>query len=186
MPVPHPEPNAAAKGTGMPRAASLISREVLPFAAWLLALALAALLVDAVLHYFDQVWVGRWLGIPGVALILASLHYSLRKRKIVTRGNPVTLLRRHEVMAWAGSLLVLVHAGMDFGAEYAGMMLAEAEKTRDAAAIAKAKAEAAQFARDYAQPWWRMGVTATEILPVGLLVSLMAAGWLSRRHAAVA
>jgi hypothetical protein len=31
-----------------------------------------------------------------------------------------------------------------------------------------------------------MGVTATEILPVGLLVSLMAAGWLSRRHAAVA
>jgi hypothetical protein len=87
------------------------------------------------------------------------------------------------VLAWEAALAV---TGMDFGAEYAGMMLAEAEKTRDAAAIAKAKAEAAQFARDYAQPWWRMGVTATEILPVGLLVSLMAAGWLSRRHAAVA
>jgi hypothetical protein len=123
MPVPHPEPNAAAKGTGMPRAASLISREVLPFAAWLLALALAALLVDAVLHYFDQVWVGRWLGIPGVALILASLHYSLRKRKIVTRGNPVTLLRRHEVMAWVGSLLVLVHAGIHFNAVLAWLAL---------------------------------------------------------------
>jgi hypothetical protein len=123
MPVPHPEPNAAAKGTGMPRAASLISREVLPFAAWLLALALAALLVDAVLHHFDQVWVGRWLGIPGVALILASLHYSLRKRKIVTRGNPVTLLRRHEYMAWAGSLLVLVHAGIHFNAVLAWLAL---------------------------------------------------------------
>jgi hypothetical protein len=123
MPVPHPEPNAAAKGTGMPRAASLISREVLPFAAWLLALALAALLVDAVLHYFDQVWVGRWLGIPGVALILVSLHYSLRKRKIVTRGNPVTLLRRHEYMAWAGSLLVLVHAGIHFNAVLAWLAL---------------------------------------------------------------
>ena len=107
----------------MPRAASLISREVLPFAAWLLALALAALLVDAVLHYFDQVWVGRWLGIPGVALILASLHYSLRKRKIVTRGNPVTLLRRHEYMAWAGSLLVLVHAGIHFNAVLAWLAL---------------------------------------------------------------
>lgn len=105
----------------MPRAASLISREVLPFAAWLLAL--AALLVDAVLHYFDQVWVGRWLGIPGVALILASLHYSLRKRKIVTRGNPVTLLRRHEVMAWVGSLLVLVHAGIHFNAVLAWLAL---------------------------------------------------------------
>jgi hypothetical protein len=123
MPVPHPEPNAAAKGTGMPRAASLISREVLPFAASLLALALAALLVDAGLHVFDQVWVGRWLGIPGVALILASLHYSLRKRKIVTRGNPVTLLRRHEYMAWAGSLLVLVHAGIHFNAVLAWLAL---------------------------------------------------------------
>ena len=107
----------------MPRAASLISREVLPFAAWLLALAAAALLVDAALHYFDQVWVGRWLGIPGVALILASLHYSLRKRKIVTRGNPVTLLRRHEYMAWAGSLLVLVHAGIHFNAVLAWLAL---------------------------------------------------------------
>jgi hypothetical protein len=123
MPVPHPEPNAAAKGTGMPRAASLISREVLPFAAWLLALAAAALLVDAALHVFDQVWVGRWLGIPGVALILASLHYSLRKRKIVTRGNPVTLLRRHEYMAWTGSLLVLVHAGIHFNAVLAWLAL---------------------------------------------------------------
>ncbi len=107
----------------MPRAASLISREVLPFAAWLLALAAAALLVDAALHVFDQVWVGRWLGIPGVALILASLHYSLRKRKIVTRGNPVTLLRRHEYMAWTGSLLVLVHAGIHFNAVLAWLAL---------------------------------------------------------------
>ncbi|MCM0031353.1 hypothetical protein [Sandarakinorhabdus limnophila] len=107
----------------MPRSASLISREVLPFAASLLALAAAALLVDAALHHFDQVWVGRWLGIPGVALILASLHYSLRKRKIVTRGNPVSLLRRHEVMAWAGSLLVLVHAGIHFNAVLAWLAL---------------------------------------------------------------
>ncbi len=107
----------------MPRAASLISREVLPFAAWLLALALVALLVDAALHHFDQVWVGRWLGIPGVALILASLHYSLRKRMIVTRGNPVTLLRRHEYSAWAGSLLVLVHAGIHFNAVLAWLAL---------------------------------------------------------------
>ena len=114
----------------MPRAASLISREVLPFAASLLALALAALLVDAGLHVFDQVWVGRWLGIPGVALILASLHYSLRKRKIVTRGNPVTLLRRHEYMAWAGSLLVLVHAGIHFNAVLAWLALLARARTR--------------------------------------------------------
>ncbi len=108
----------------MPRAASLISREVLPFAASLLALALAALLIDAVLHHFDQVWVGRWLGIPGVVLILSSFAYSLRKRKITTTGNPLSLLHRHERMAWAGLLLVLVHAGIHFNAVLAWLAVA--------------------------------------------------------------
>lgn len=105
------------------RAARLISHEVLPFAASLLALAGFALLIDAALHYFDQVWVGRWLGIPGLALILSSFAYSLRKRKITTKGNPLVLLRRHERMAWAGSLLVLVHAGIHFNAILAWLAL---------------------------------------------------------------
>lgn len=105
------------------RPARLISREVLPFAASLLALAGLALLIDAVLHLSGMVWVGRWLGIPGVALILASFHYSLRKRKITTRGNPAVLLRRHERMTWIGSLLVLVHAGIHFNAVLAWMAL---------------------------------------------------------------
>ena len=43
-----------------------------------------------------------------------SLQRALRKRKIITSGNPVTLLRRHEYMAWLGSLLILVHAGIHF------------------------------------------------------------------------
>jgi hypothetical protein len=105
------------------RAASLISREVLPFAAALLILAGAALLIDAALHFSGLVWVGRWLGIPGVVLILASFAYSLRKRKIITRGKPMVLLRRHERMAWAGSLLVLVHAGIHFNAVLAWLAL---------------------------------------------------------------
>ena len=39
--------------------ASLISREVLPFYLALLALGVAALLLDALLHWFDAVWIGR-------------------------------------------------------------------------------------------------------------------------------
>ncbi|MGK7867692.1 hypothetical protein [Falsiroseomonas sp. E2-1-a20] len=95
---------------------SLINREVLPFVLALAALAAAALLLDLVLHLVDAVWIGRYLGIPGTALILLSLRYSLRKRKLITTGDPVSLLRRHEWMAWAGSLLVLVHAGIHFNA----------------------------------------------------------------------
>jgi len=93
-----------------------LNREVLPFLLALVALALAALLVDVLLHLFNVVWVGRYLGIPGTLLILGSFGYSLRKRNLIHAGKPLQLLRLHERMAWAGSLLVLVHAGIHFNA----------------------------------------------------------------------
>ena len=96
--------------------AHLLSREVLPFYLSLALLAAVALLCDALLHYFNVVWIGRYLGIPGTLLILGSFGYSLRKRKMIKSGQPVTLLRWHERMAWAGSLLILVHAGIHFNA----------------------------------------------------------------------
>ncbi len=96
--------------------ARLIRREVLPFVLSLAALAAVALLIDAALHLLDIVWIGRWLGIPGVVLILGSVSYSLRKRKVITVGKPAQFLRWHESLAWLGSLLVLVHAGIHFNA----------------------------------------------------------------------
>ncbi|MBK8838557.1 MAG: hypothetical protein IPO30_07655 [Hyphomonadaceae bacterium] len=98
------------------RHAHILTREVLPFLASLLALVALALLFDALLHLLNAVWVGRYLGIPGVLLIVGSFGYSLRKRKLIHAGKPVDLLRLHERMAWAGSLLVLVHAGIHFNA----------------------------------------------------------------------
>ncbi len=95
---------------------SLFTREVIPFFLQLALLGCAALGLDAILHWQDAVWIGRYLGIPGVLLIIGSFGYSLRKRKIITAGNPATLLRLHEWMAWAGSLLILVHAGIHFNA----------------------------------------------------------------------
>jgi hypothetical protein len=97
-------------------AGSVLRREVLQFSGALCLLALAALLVDLLLHRAGAVWVGRWLGIPGTLLIVASFAYSMRKRKWIRRGQPVVLLRWHEGLAWLGSLLVLVHAGIHFNA----------------------------------------------------------------------
>ncbi len=94
----------------------LLQREVLPFFLRLAALLVATLLVDAALHLLDAVWIGRYLGIPGVLLILGSFGHSLRKRGVIQGGNPVLLLRLHEWLAWAGSLLILVHAGIHFNA----------------------------------------------------------------------
>ncbi len=100
----------------MPLKARLFRREVLPFVAAFSLLAVLALALDGVLHLLDLLWVGRWLGIPGTLLIIGSTAYSLRKRKLIQRGHPAKLLRWHELLAWLGSLLVLVHAGVHFNA----------------------------------------------------------------------
>ena len=91
---------------------SLIRKEVLPFFKMFGALILATMITDALLHQFDLVWIGRWLGIPGVILILLSFFYSMRKRKKISFGKPMTLLILHETLTWLGALMILVHAGI--------------------------------------------------------------------------
>ncbi len=96
--------------------ANLITRQVLPSLLAFSALVAGALLIDAALHLLNAVWIGRYLGIPGTLLIILSFGYSLRKRKLISTGHPAQLLRWHERMAWLGSLMVLVHAGIHFNA----------------------------------------------------------------------
>ncbi|MBF0185018.1 MAG: hypothetical protein HQM06_11610 [Magnetococcales bacterium] len=95
---------------------SLWHQEVAPFFKLFLLLFLATLLGDFILHQFNLVWVGRYLGIPGTLLIIASLLYSLRKRKVVVSGNPKIFLRIHELFTWLGALMVMIHAGVHFNA----------------------------------------------------------------------
>jgi hypothetical protein len=93
---------------------SLWRGHVLPFFVLLGLLGVATLAGDYLLHKFNLVWVGRYMGIPGTLLIIASFWYSLRKRKVVTSGDARTWLKAHEFMAWLGSLMVLIHAGVHF------------------------------------------------------------------------
>ena len=95
---------------------SLWSGHVLPFTLLLGLLAGATLVGDYLLHRLNLVWVGRYMGIPGSLLIIASLYYSARKRKWVTTGDPKSLLKMHEFGTWLGSLMVLIHAGIHFNA----------------------------------------------------------------------
>jgi len=136
--------------------------------------------------------VGMAIGYAGMLLAFSMIVLAIRQHRDANLGGVIgfwpalvlglgisCIATVFYVLAWEAALAV---TAMDFGAEYAAMMVADAQKSGDAATIARVQAEAAQFARDYARPWWRMGVTATEILPVGLVVSLAAAGWLSRRR----
>src|SRR3546814_15860806 len=91
----------------------LILKEILPFYFRLVVLAAVTLFIDLILHLTDLVWIGRYLGIPGVILILLSFGHSLRQRGVIKSSNPVRLLRLHEWRSWIGATRVLVHAGID-------------------------------------------------------------------------
>jgi hypothetical protein len=80
------------------------------------------------------------------------------------------------VLAWEAALAV---THMDFAGGYARAMIAQqkaAGVTGDA--LAKFTADMERFRIQYANPFYRMPMTFTEIFPVGLLVSLASAGLL--------
>lgn len=93
---------------------NLWAKHVLPFIFLVLLLGLATIVGDYLLHRYNLVWIGRYLGIPGTLLILGSLLYSLRKRKMIASGDIKSWLRMHEIGTWLGSLMVLLHAGVHF------------------------------------------------------------------------
>jgi hypothetical protein len=95
---------------------TLLVRQVLPSLGWYVLLIVAALGTDWLLHRIGLEWVGRHLGIVGSAFLIASFGYSLRKRKLIQRGSPKTLLGLHEALSWIGAALILVHAGVHFNA----------------------------------------------------------------------
>ena len=94
----------------------LFVKYVLPFFQWYGLMILLAILVDYALHKLDMIYIGRRLGIIGTTVILFSFIYSLRKRKIIQSGSPKKLLALHEYLAWSGSVMLLVHAGIHFNA----------------------------------------------------------------------
>ena len=100
----------------LPGTATLWRNHILPFTLLVTLLGVATVIGDYLLHRLDLVWVGRYLGIPGTLLIVGSLIYSLRKRKIIASGNVKSWLSMHEIGTWLGSLMVLIHAGVHFNA----------------------------------------------------------------------
>lgn len=95
---------------------SLFTKHVVPFLQWYGAMILIAIALDYFFHRLQLVSFSYYLGYVGTALVLISFIYSLRKRKLIQSGSPKTLLKMHEYLAWAGSILILVHAGIHFNA----------------------------------------------------------------------
>lgn len=95
---------------------SLFVKYVLPFFQWYALMIFLAIGIDYFLHRYHLLSVGRYLGLIGTLVIASSFVYSLRKRKIIESGSPKQLLVWHEYLAWIGSIMLLVHAGIHFNA----------------------------------------------------------------------
>lgn len=95
---------------------SILGKYALPFIQWFALMVLIAIATDYFLHRKQLVYIGRYLGYTGTIVIVLSFIYSLRKRKIIRKGSPKKLLALHEYMAWTGSIMILVHAGIHFNA----------------------------------------------------------------------
>ena len=91
-------------------------KKILPFVLLYLSLIISAVVIHFYMHSSGLKWTLRYLGIIGTALIIISFIYSLRKRKVIKFGKAKTLLQVHELLAWSGSLLILLHAGFEFDA----------------------------------------------------------------------
>lgn len=97
-------------------AARFTVSKILPFILIYIALIGAAAILHYYMHSSGLKWTLRYLGIVGTGLIVISFVYSLRKRKVINFGKTKTLLHIHELLAWTGSLLILLHAGFEFDA----------------------------------------------------------------------
>lgn len=95
---------------------SVLVKYVLPFLQWYGLMILFAIVLDYFLHRMQLVSAGKYLGYVGTGLIIISFIYSLRKRKLIQSGSPKKLLIFHEYLAWSGSIMLLVHAGIHFNA----------------------------------------------------------------------
>jgi hypothetical protein len=95
---------------------SVFVKYLLPFFQWYALMIFIAIVIDYFLHRFHLISVGRYLGYIGTFTILISFIYSLRKRKVIKSGSPKQLLALHEYLAWGGSIMILVHAGIHLNA----------------------------------------------------------------------
>lgn len=68
------------------------------------------------LNEFELNLIGKYLGIPGSILLIASLIYSISKKDINSAGKSRSVIKVHEILGALGSMMIIAHAGLDLNA----------------------------------------------------------------------
>lgn len=133
------------------------------------------------------------IGYTTMLIALSTVFVAIKRHRDIDRGGVIGFLPAlglglgisfvASVIYALGWEIFLAVTHTDFFAGYAKAVLAQAKaKGAGAAALAKLAADLHQQSIQYANPLHRMPETFTEIFPVGVLVSLIAAGLLCNRR----
>jgi len=157
-------------------------------------LVVGALLFAVTVGFHDTLGfgaIGMAIGYASMLVALSAVFVGIKAHRDGDRGGVIGFWRAFGLglgislvaslfyaLAWEAVLAV---TKMDFIAAYTDHVLAGMRaKGASAAELAATAKEMADFATSYANPWVRMGMSMSEILPVGELVSAISAGLLRR------
>lgn len=133
--------------------------------------------------------IGLLIGYASMLIALSAIFIAIKRHRDRDLGGVIKFLPAFGMGVGISAVAGLFYVGaweaaqkitrMDYGAEYAKHMIEAKEKAGvTGEALEKAKAEAAKFQAQYADPAYRLPMTFIEIFPVGVLVSLVSAGLL--------
>ena len=138
---------------------------------------------------FDR---GEVIGYASMVAAFLMIFFGIRSYRDNVAGGTIRFGRAFAVgalIAVVASLcyvatweLIYFKLAPDFGTKYQAHLLDRARKNGESEeSIARQKAEMERFAELYSNPAINAAITLVEPLPVGLIVSLVSAGVLSRR-----
>lgn len=125
-------------------------------------------------------------GYASMLVALSLIFFAIKRQRDIAQGGVIKFLPAFgmglAISAIAGIIyalgweITLAVTGLDFGTDYAQAGIEQAQADGMSGAELEAYAEKMRgFAEMYANPLFRIPITITEILPVGVLVSLVSA-----------
>ena len=152
------------------------------------------LLALVTVNFHDQIGfgaVGMAVGYASMLIALSAVFVGIKAHRDRDRGGVIGFWPAFGLglgislvaslcyaLAWE---LVLATTKMDFMGAYTEHLLADLRaKGASAAELAATTKEMAEFTAMYANRWLRLGMSMSEILPVGVLVSVISAALLRR------
>ena len=136
---------------------------------------------------------GMVIGYTSMLIALSTVFVAIKRHRDADLGGVIGFWKGFGIglgISFVASIIYVAtwealqaFTHMDFASGYAKALI-EQQKAAGASAeaLARFNAEMEQFKLDYANPLWRLPMTFTEIFPIGVLVSLIAAALLRNRR----